>query len=263
MNTIDEDTHISNKETLNRGLFFSVLLHALFIAFFSLKTVLFKSEAIDFSKAIRVDLVALPEKVSAPPLPEPETTQQAQVQQEKKSQSIISEAKTATIEKKTTAQLQKPQKAQDAIGLVQVKSKQKSAIEKLRAMAAMEKFKEELAKKATSSQKIKGNVLSPGTALTGLAKLQHDSYASTLDDHIKQNWSLPEWLSKREFRARARVFIDSYGNILDREIVKSSGNSSYDDAVLQTIDRSAPFPAPPEKFVALVSVEGILIGFPE
>jgi colicin import membrane protein len=59
------------------------------------------------------------------------------------------------------------------------------------------------------------------------------------------------------------VFIDSRGNILGRKIVKSSGNPSYDDEVLATIDRSAPFPAPPEKFVAIVSVEGILIGFPE
>ncbi len=141
-------------------------------------------------------------------------------------------------------------------------------------MAALEKIKEDVSeeKKAKESaagkandgaQKIKGNVLSPGTSLTGLTKLQHDTYASDLDRHIKDHWSLPEWLAKRDFKAQARVLIDSRGNILERKIVKSSGNPSYDEEVLATIDRSAPFPAPPEKFLAIVSVEGILIGFPE
>ena len=111
--------------------------------------------------------------------------------------------------------------------------------------------------------KVKGNTISPGTALSGLAKLQHDTYAVDLDHHIKQHWALPEWLANRDFKAQAKVYIDSRGNILGRKIIKTSGNQSYDDEVLATIDRSAPFPAPPEKFVSIVEVDGILIGFPE
>lgn len=262
MNTLNESNRISKKEPLSQGLLVSALLHALLVAVFAIKAVFFATEAIDFSQAVRVDLVALPEKISPQPAPEPVVVQKNPVEQEAKPTPIMPEAKAPTPETKVTLP-QKTEKTPDAINLDQVKSKQKSALEKLKAMAAMEKFKEELSKKAAPQQKIKGNVLSPGTALTGLSKLQHESYANTLDNHIKQHWSLPEWLANREFRARARVFIDANGNILDRKIVKSSGNSSYDDAVLQTIDRSAPFPAPPEKFVAMVSVDGILIGFPE
>ena len=99
--------------------------------------------------------------------------------------------------------------------------------------------------------------------MTGIAKLQNDNYISDLDRHIKQNWTIPEWLAKRDYKAQVRVFVDSRGNILGRKIVKSSGNPSYDEEVLATIDRSAPFPAPPEKLIAVFSVDGILIGFPD
>jgi colicin import membrane protein len=141
-------------------------------------------------------------------------------------------------------------------------------------MAALEKIKEDVTnsklktppgtgKAATGSQQIKGNVLSPGSSLTGLTKLQHDNYMSDLDTHIKQNWSLPEWLAKRDLKAQVRVLIDARGNILERKIVKSSGNPNYDEEALAAIDKSAPFPAPPEKFTAILSVDGIVIGFPE
>jgi colicin import membrane protein len=167
----------------------------------------------------------------------------------------------------------KAPKQDEAVNLEKNKSKQQSAIEKLKAMAALDKIKQDVeaekkkeiakGKADDGGPKVKGNVLSPGTALTGLSKLQHDNYAADLDQHIKQHWALPEWLAKRDLKAQARVQIDSRGNILGRKIVKSSGNPSYDEEVLATIDRSAPFPAPPEKFLAIVSVDGILIGFPE
>ncbi|RYZ82311.1 MAG: cell envelope integrity protein TolA [Proteobacteria bacterium] len=115
----------------------------------------------------------------------------------------------------------------------------------------------------TAGTKIKGNVLSPGTELTGLNKLQHDNYLGDLDQQIKQNWFLPQWLSKKPLRAQVRLKLDEKGQIISRDIALSSGNSSYDDLALDTIDKSAPFPPPPEKFVSIVGVNGLLIGFPE
>jgi colicin import membrane protein len=89
----------------------------------------------------------------------------------------------------------------------QKKNKQKEALEKLKAMSAVEKIKEELEKdkknvagqgasKATGI-KIKGNVLSPGTELTGLNRLQHDNYLASLDQQIKQHWFLPQWIPRK------------------------------------------------------------------
>ncbi|XGC81004.1 energy transducer TonB [Bdellovibrio bacteriovorus] len=267
-------------EQLTRGLGISFAVHAVLLSFFVLKAAFFTPEAIDFSQAIRVDMVGLPDKVEPKQLAPPTAEEARPALPEKEPPKPVEKPEPVpTPQPKPQPKPEAPKlppvvKKEDGINLEKVKAKQQSAIEKLKAMAALEKIKEEVqaeraktppgaGKAETGTQKIKGNVLSPGTSLTGLSKLQHDNYAGTLDQHIKQNWSLPEWLAKRDFKAQARVFIDSRGNILGRKIVKSSGNQSYDEEVLATIDRSAPFPAPPEKFLAIVSVDGILIGFPE
>lgn len=268
MNYLEQDQ--PNDEQVLRGIGISIAVHALILSFFTLKAVFFTPEPIDFSQAVRVDIVGLPEKVDPkdllPPAQEEAKPTLPDKETEKTKPQIATPAPTK-IETKTI-----PKKADEGLNLEKVKSKQQSAIEKLKALAALEKIKDEAkndkkvsgsGKSNNGAQKIKGNILSAGTALTGLAKLQHETYASDLDRHIKQNWSLPEWLAKRDFKAQARVYIDSNGNILDRKIVKSSGNPAYDEEVLATIDRSSPFPTPPEKFLAIISVDGILIGFPE
>lgn len=271
-----------HEEQISRGLAVSLAVHAILLSFFTLKAVFFDPEPIDFSQAVRVDIVGLPEKVDPKSLAAPakEEAKPALPDKEKPAPAppapVTQKTETAKVEQPTPTKSvpvkASPKKNDEGLNLEKVKSQQQSAIEKLKTLAALEKIKEEAAnekksagsgKSDISSQKIKGNILSPGTALTGLAKLQHDTYAADLDRHIKQNWSLPEWLAKRDFKAQAKVYIDSHGNILDRKIVKSSGNPSYDEEVLATIDRSAPFPVPPEKFLAIVSVNGILIGFPE
>lgn len=273
----------SQQDELSRGIGVSFAIHAFILSLFTLKAVFFTSPPIDISQAVRVDIVGLPEKVDTtkPLAPKGAIEKTPEPPAPKVTKPEVKEAK---VEPKTSAPAAKPElpkpvvkKQDDAINLEKVKNQQQSALDKLKAMAALEQIKEDVAqeskrqaeqKAATkvsggSGQTIKGNMVSPGTSLTGLNRLQHDTYAADLDQHIKQNWTLPEWLAKRDFKAKAIVYIDSRGNIIGRRIVTSSGNQSFDDEVLQTIDKSAPFPAPPEKFVALVSVDGILIGFPE
>ncbi|KYG69107.1 energy transducer TonB [Bdellovibrio bacteriovorus] len=277
MNYLEEEKQ--QDDQLSRGIGISIALHAAIISVFTLKAVFFTPEPIDFSQAVRVDMVGLPDKVEPKTLPAPakEEAKAALPEKNQAEEKTVEKPPEKVVEKKTPPKPEpaKPvAKKEDGVNLEKVKSQQQSALEKLKAMAALDKIKNDVAeekrkaaagagKSDSGAQKIKGNVLSPGTSLTGLTKLQHDTYASDLDKHIKNNWALPEWLAKRDFKAQAVVFIDSRGNILGRKIVKSSGNPSYDEEVLQTIDKSAPFPAPPEKFLAIVSVDGILIGFPE
>ncbi|MGZ3769275.1 MAG: energy transducer TonB [Bdellovibrio sp.] len=271
MNYLEQIT--PQDEQIKRGLGISLALHAIIFSFFILKTVFFEKESIDFSQAVRVDIVGLPDKVNPTTLPPPakEAGKPEQALPDKKKEEPLPPAPVPVTKNKVT-ETKAPAKKEEGVSLEKVKSKQQSALDKLKAMAALDKIKEAVAndkkEKPTGNatggaQKIKGNILSPGTALSGLAKLQHETYSADLDRHIKQNWSLPEWLAKRDFKAQVRVYIDSRGNIIDRKIVKSSGNPSYDEEVLATIDRSSPFPIPPEKFLAIVSVDGILIGFPE
>jgi len=265
-----------NNDELPRGLVVSFVLHAVLISFFTLKAVFFTPEAIDYSAAIRVDMVGLPDKLDS--LPEaPAKAEAKPTLPEKPAEKTPPPPK--PVEKPVEKPAEKavkmpPKKDPDAINLEKTKNDQKQAMEKLKAMAALDKIKDEVAedkkkkdvgagKDTQGGAKVKGNVLSAGSALSGLSKLQHDSYVVDLDRHIKGNWALPEWLAKRDLKAQARVFIDSNGNILSRKIVKSSGNPNYDDEVLATIDRSAPYPKPPEKFTAILAADGILIGFPE
>lgn len=276
-----------NEEQLPRGLGISFALHALILSIFALKAAFFTPEQIDFSQAVRVDIVGLPDKLdktppaatkeeAKPAMPEKEPVAEKPVEKtvEKKAEPTPPEPAKPAKPAPVKHEVKVPKAEKDAVNLEKTKSQQQSAIEKLKAMAALEKIKEDVAqqkakpvpgagKDKVGAAKVKGNALSPGSSLTGLAKLQHDSYAVDLDHHIKQHWAVPEWLANRDFKAQAKVYIDSRGNILGRKIVKTSGNESYDDAVLATIDRSAPFPAPPEKFVSIVEVDGILIGFPE
>ena len=236
----------------------SLIAHVTLVLFFSVKTYFFPSESIDFTAAVRVDIIALPDKLDpskvklakpeekpTPPAPEPKPV-------------------------KEVAKPKPPKPEPDTINLKKTKSKQSEALEKLKRQAALDKIKNELATKSAEASspketitQVKGNVLSAGTALTGLNKLQHESYIAELDQHIKQNWTLPEWLARQNYKARARLRLDQAGRILSREIIRSSGNEAYDDIVLETIDRSAPYPAPPEKFLTIVGAQGIVIGFPE
>ncbi|WP_413289636.1 TonB family protein [Bdellovibrio sp. HCB337] len=259
----------SADENLLKGLKVSLGFHIAVFAIFSIKAALFTPQKIDYSAAIRVDMVALPDKVDPNQLPPPKVEE---AKPEAKPEPAAKPApKPEVVEKPVKA----PKKDVEAVNLNKDKNKQKEALEKLKAMAAIEEMKKEAEKEKETKKmagvgdtkaqpsKVKGNILSPGTALTGLNRLQHDNYLSTLDQQIKQQWVLPEWLAKKPFRAQVRLKIDEKGRILSREIVLSSGNSSYDDLALDTIDKAAPFVAPPEKFVSIVAVSGLLIGFPE
>ena len=280
MEELERENH-QQEDTFNRGVGISFALHAVLISFFTLKAVFFTPEAIDFTQAVRVDMVGLPDKVDPTTLPPPSTAKETKpAPAPKEEPKPVVEKPAEKPAEKTVAKPELPKhqpKKDDSINLEKNKASQQSAIDKLKAMAALEKIKEQVSEEkkktppaaAPSTEtsadggKIKGNMVSPGTALTGLNKLQHDNYGADLNRHIKQHWTLPEWLSKRELKAQVVVYIDTRGNVLERKIVKSSGNPSYDEAVLEAVDKSTPFPAPPEKFQAYVSVNGILIGFPE
>lgn len=267
-----EQQPLTSDEQLSRGLGISFAIHALIVSFFTLKTVFFPSEQIDFTQAVRVDMVALPDKINPDSLPPVQAKEEAKPAPPAKEPTKPVTPKAES--KPEPAKVALPPKPEEGVNIEKVKNQQQKALDKLKALAALDKIKEEVAaekekappgagKKDDGAQKVKGNVLSAGSSLTGLAKLEHQSYANDLHNHIKQHWSLPEWLAKKDYKAQAQVFIDTRGNVLGRKIVKSSGNSSYDDEVLATIDRAAPFPVPPEKLQAIMSADGIMIGFPE
>ncbi len=249
---------------LTTGLKWSLGFHVGIVLFFLLKTFFVSSDVINYDSAIRVDIVGLPDKIDPKQLAPAEAPKPEPVLEKKEEPPPA-----------PTTEVKLPDKSKldaEAINLDSVKKKQQQALNKLKSMSAIEQIKKniEAQKKAAESanqqktvNQVKGNILSPGTELTGLNKLQHENYLSQLDRQIKSNWSIPEWLAKKNYKAQVLLKLDETGAIVGRQIVKSSGNENYDDVVLETIDKSAPYPPPPEKLTSIVRVRGLLIGFPE
>lgn len=253
------------KEDLH-GLLVSVIFHVTLVSFFTIKAIFFSPEPIDYSAAIRVDIVGLPDKLDPNTVlpPKEENIEKPAPAPKTPAEPAKKEVTKPTQEKTQPKEPVMPDKTK----AVDFQKKQSDALNKLKAMAALDKIKKEAQQDQQSEAshqqyQVKGNVISPGTSLTGLDKINHESYLADLDQHIKQFWALPEWLASQDLKAQVRVQIDRNGNLLSKKIVRSSGNPTYDEYALETIERSVPFPRPPEKLSAIMEVNGFIVGFPE
>lgn len=255
----------------DNGLIFSFIAHAFLVVYLVLKTVFWNTDAVDYQSAIRVDLVALPDKDLNSPAP-------TAAQESPPPAPVIEETKTEALPEKKplvdeeAIKLDSAKKAEDLKHKQAEEKRKKEALEKIKKLSALESIKssveteriEKMVGQSESKVKTyKGNVLSPGTELTGINKIQHENYVALIDRQIKENWTLPQWMAKKDFKAQALLRVDKDGNIVLNQIYKSSGNPNYDDVVIETIRKSGPFPKPPEKFLAILAEKGILIGFPE
>lgn len=222
----------------------SLLAHITIVVVFSVKMVFFPSEDLIIQSAIRVDMVALPDKKI--PKAEPAPVK-------------------AKVAPKPTPPIEKPKpKPPD------LKSKQNKALDRLKAMSALENLKKEVKNEVPKDKEIpeenpnlyKGNVVTKGSDLKGLAKLQFDSYFATLEKHVRQYWNLPQWLADTDYKAQIRVTIDERGYVTSKEVVTSSGNTVFDNMALDAVAKSSPCPVAPEKLQALMASEGIIFKFP-
>lgn len=259
-------TYGQENEKINKYVQYSVIAHVLIFLFLTMEHVFFASDEINVQSAIRVDMVALPDKVNeqtALPEPVPAPAPEVKPAESKK-----------LVEKNADAKVEKPillknkTKDPDAINLNKNKIKQKQALEKLKQLEALEAIQKDLDKesknarnKNSKDKKYKGNVLSPGSSLTGIAKLEADGYVDQVHQHMMSRWALPPYLKNRNFHTDVVVRFDMNGNVISKEIVKSSGNSAFDDYVLTAIQKSTPVPAPPFKFSRIASEQGFLFRF--
>lgn len=229
---------------MNKGLIYSLIGHVVIVLFLAVKFNFRKQPQIDLSTAVRVDMVGLPDKKTEMELPTKFQTPAHDPKNDKK----VPEVDTKEV------------------SLKKAKQKQLDALKKLQKISAIDKIKDDLARekpKAAPEQPIKGEVISAGTRPTGLSKIQYDSFLSQIDATVKNNWALPQWLINLPLQARVKVKIDSSGHLLSREISRSSGNPSYDEYCLAAVEKSAPFPAVPEKFSEIFKVDGFVVGFPD
>ena len=258
------DLNTEQNKKFNQGIIVSFAVHAIIASIFILQVVFLSQSPIDISQAIRVDMVGLPDKLKPNEMP----TKVEQILKEKPSpEEKVAETAKPSEEKKLLPKKEIKTES-DSINLKKTKQKQKLAVEKLKAQSAIEKMRQETLdedrlKKKTTAGPTKGRVISAGSALSGLDKLQNDNYLLTLDAHVKQYWVLPQWLRNKPYKARVLVKFDGNGRILSSQIAQSSGQSTYDEYCLQAIEQASPFPKFSEKFSEKYSKDGVIFGFPE
>jgi colicin import membrane protein len=237
-------------ESLSKPVAVSALAHVMLVLVFLMKAYLAPEQPIDLREAIRVDMVGLPEKQQALPEKTPAPAAQAPPPQEK---AKVKEPPKPKAPEHPKVNLH-PKK--------DIAKSEKSALDEIKALAALDKFKNEVAKKP-AAKPVKGNQINAGNSLTGLDKIDFDRYFQSIEDKIRANWSLPQWLIDAHLRAQALVLIDENGAIKKKQILKSSGNGEFDDRMMDAIDRSAPFPAPPDRLRSVLSEQGIVFNFPQ
>jgi len=243
-------------DSFKRYFLISAALHVLVVLFFTVQSVVFPSESIELAAAIKVDIVDLPDKIS-----EPAPVSQPMAQPDQPTPKVEAEI----------APLPKAKPEEKAIDL---DKKQKDALARLNQDSALDKIKKELEKEQKKDQKVdqnkvgqlptyKGNQLAAGTELRGLARAQHDQYVGSIESIIRRNWALPEWLSSKNLKAQVRIKMNARGEVIEMKLLRPSGNPSFDENVLVTVQKSSPLPAPPERLELIIRNDGIVLGFPE
>ncbi len=241
----------------------SLSLHLSLFLVMAVKIVLFPTERLEHIRAVRVDFVALPDVDpqigpvgEEKPAPEKPAEPVKEAKPEPKPPAKVTEKPVAKSAEKTADELvEKPKK-------VDLKDQQSAALQRLSALSRIKKSKAADASK-TEGVTVKGNRLSEGNSLTGVEKVEYNRYLSDLDMHIKKNWHLPEWLTDKNLTAAIFLRFDEKGQILEKKLVRSSGNKDFDNEALQAVVSSAPFPIPPENLISYFQSQGIELRFPE
>jgi colicin import membrane protein len=250
-------------QSLKKYVKISMIVHVGIFLALTIKATFFSNPPMVLENAIRVDMVGLPDKIKeALPAPEPAAPPKQTVMPKK-------DLTPPTVAKPEPVRPMPKTKEPDAINLNKTKSKEKLAMEKLKQMAALEAIQKDLeaenkkkaVAKAASQVKYKGNVLNSGTELTGIHKLQADNYTGEVLRHMKNHWEIPQYIKNNSLSTMVLVRFDESGNILSKNIVKSSGNAAFDEIVLSAIQNSSPVPPPPANFAKIASVEGFLFRF--
>lgn len=237
----------------NKSIAASVILHLCVGLLLLVRVILAPSLPMELQRAIRVDVVDLPDKMMEPPAPAPEPTKAPAAPEPEK----VLPTKVEPKPPEKPAVALKPQK--------DLSRRQKDALADLKRQSALDKIKGEVASqkaKENTDKVFKGNALSKGNSLTGLEGIAFNRYFDQMHSHLLQNWNLPQWLADANYKAQALVAIDENGHVIRKQLLKSSGNEVFDTNVLDAIDKSSPFPAPPDRIRGAVA-RGVIFNFPE
>ncbi len=240
----------------------SLGFHLALFLFFGVKVLIFPDVSDIQDGTIKVDMVALPNKEDNKKVTQaevPKKTEEKKVEPKK----IETKPEIKPVAKKNPVPEKKP--------LKENKVDESDAFQKLQELQALKKLSEvqdvtptEVAKVESTddSSTIKGNRLAVGDSITGITRIQYDNYKKVIHDAIKNKWNLPSWIQGRDLFAEALVKISDTGYVTEKVLTTPSGDPTYDQLVLRAISEASPFPPPPDKYVNIVGIKGVVLRFP-
>lgn len=240
----------------------SLGFHITLFLIFGVKVLIFPDLS-DFDQdgTIKVDMVALPNKEDNKYISKSKAQKEEKIEPKKEIEKPKPVVKKPEPQK-PAQQAKKPDPTPDPT------INEASAFQKLKELEAIKKLEENSASNSAPAEEsqpateIKGNRIAVGDSITGVNKIQYTNYKKVLHDAVKSKWNLPSWIQDGNLFAEALVKISDTGHITEKLLTTSSGNSMYDKYVLDAISEASPFPAPPDKFVNVVGIKGVVLRFP-
>ncbi|MBY0369397.1 cell envelope integrity protein TolA [bacterium] len=231
----------------------SLILHAIFpIGWLGVKTLemlgieLFPRTYVKdvYQEYVQVDLVALPdmaikdlEKLD-PTLPEVEKPEEKIEPKAEAAEDVMElEAKQRAAEKEK-AEIAKKKAAEE--------QEKKKALAKIEEEMKREAALKALAKKEgeRGRPKLKGNILSKGTAAVGNLGTPKDQYTSIVMAKIKERFYIMPSQRNRGLQNSVHIELYQTGRVRSKALLRPSKDSLFDSAVLQAIEDSQPLPIP-------------------
>ncbi len=252
--------HKGPKEELPKALIYSVVAHGVVLLLLVVRVVIFPSEPLVHQQTIRVDMVGLPDRISGNPppaaaRPEPKPAPAPTPKPPPPPQPAPKPEPTPPPPKKEPAPAPKPD----------VRQSQQAALDRLAEIERRQQAARSgpIVETRETETQYRGNIISPGTSLTGVDQIQHENYLGDVHAHVMKNWNLPQWLVEAGYRARVVVLLDPRGFVTKISFIERADNDIFNQKVVESIQTASPFPAPPRKFEAIFATQGLELRFPE
>jgi colicin import membrane protein len=173
---------------------------------------------------------------------------------EKKRQSELALKKKAEAEKKRReeearkkAEAEKKRKEEEERKKAEAEKKRKEEEERKKAEAEQKRKQEEARKKAEQELQARLAAEQAREAAQRQSAMQRmvDEYVLYIQEKVQRSWIRPP-SSGSELSCTVEVRLIPSGEVIDAQIVRSSGNSAFDRSVEAAVFKASPLPVPPD-----------------
>jgi TolA protein len=92
-----------------------------------------------------------------------------------------------------------------------------------------------------------GPLMTAGAQLSNL-QASYPAYYSAITDRVQSSWVFPEGMAGKDLSIIVSIKIGKDGGLLESWIERSSGNTLFDESLVNAVKKASPFPPLPEDF---------------